>query len=274
MQQLLAFIEQRLHLIVFALLQVICGFLIFSLNPFQQASFTQAATAVTAGGNKISSDVNAYFDLKYQNELLQDQIATQFQNSTIGTLLVAGDTITLKDTSRRPLYDAVPAQVVYNTTFKANNVFVINKGKNHGIQKNMGVISSEGLAGLVLQSTANYSTVMSLLNTNMTVIPNINGMDYYTKLLWTNEAPNKMRISGINKLEKLKIGDKVKTGKSSMLFPAGISLGKITKLNKKPKSQYYETEIQTATNFRSLEYVFVIINRDIEEMEALITEND
>jgi rod shape-determining protein MreC len=274
MQQLLAFIEQRLHLIVFALLQVICGFLVFSLNSFQQASFTQAANAVTDAGNTMSSTVSDYFDLKYQNELLQNQIATQFQNSTIGTLLVSGDTIELKDTSRKSLYDVIPAQVVYNTTYKANNVFVINKGGNHGIHKNMGVISSEGLAGLVLKSTANYSTVMSLLNTNMTVIPNIHGMEYYTKLLWVNEAPNVMRISGINKLEDLKIGDEVKTGKSSMLFPSGISLGTITKLDKNPKSQYYETEIETATNFRSLEYVFVIINRDIDQMEALISDND
>ncbi|MFT7229735.1 MAG: rod shape-determining protein MreC [Bacteroidia bacterium] len=274
MQQLLAFIEQRLHLIVFALLQVICGFLVFRLNPFQQASFTQSANSVTDATNNISSEVSAYFDLKYQNKLLQDQVANQFKNSTIGTLLVSGDTIALKDTSRKSLYDVIPAQVVYNTTFKANNVFVINKGQNHGIKKNMGVISSEGLAGIVLQSTANYSTVMSLLNTNMTVIPNINGMEYYTKLLWINEAPNVMHISGINKLEKLKIGDEVKTGKSSMLFPSGLSLGTITKLDKNPKSQYYETEIATATNFRSLEYVFVIINRDIEQMESLISDND
>jgi rod shape-determining protein MreC len=83
-----------------------------------------------------------------------------------------------------------------------------------------------------------------------------------------------MRISGINNLEELKIGDEVKTGKSSMLFPSGISLGTITKLDKNPKSQYYETEIETATNFRSLEYVFVIINRDIDQMEALISDND
>jgi hypothetical protein len=81
MQQLLAFIEQRLHLIVFALLQVFCGFLVFSLNPFQQASFTQAANSVTDAGNTMSSTVSDYFDLKYQNELLQNQIATQFQIS-------------------------------------------------------------------------------------------------------------------------------------------------------------------------------------------------
>jgi rod shape-determining protein MreC len=274
MQQLLAFIEQRLHLIVFALLQVICGFLIFQLNPSQQAAFMQTATAVTANSNKLSSDVTMYFDLKHQNMLLQDQVANKFKKSDLGTLLVGEDTITLKDTNRRSLYDVVPAQVVYNTTFKANNVFVINKGGNHGVRKNMGVISSEGLAGLVLQSTANYSTVMSLLNTNMTVIPNINGMEYYTKLLWENDNPNTMSISGINKLEDVKLGDMVKTGKSSMLFPSGISIGTITKLDKNPSSQYYDTEIKTATNFRSLEYVYIIINRDIDQMESLIPEND
>ncbi|MDB9881568.1 rod shape-determining protein MreC [Bacteroidia bacterium] len=272
MHRLLAFIEQNLYFILFAVLQVVCSFLLFGLNPYQQASFTHSAAVVTANSNKLSSDVTGYLDLKNQNIILQNQVANQFQNSSLGTIMYLHDTLKVKDSSRQHLYDLVPAQVVYNSVYKAENVFVINKGTIDGIKKNMGVVSSEGLAGIVLKSNAKYSTVMSLLNTNMKVIPNINGMEYFTELVWDNSSPQTMKIKGINKLEKIEVGDMVQTGQSSLLFPRGIPIGTITKLEQKENSQYFDTELVTTTNFRNLTYVYVVINRDAHLIAPLIEE--
>lgn len=270
MQRLLDFIEHNLHLILFSLLQLGCAFLIFGLNPFQQAAFTNLASSVTSRTNQVSAELFNFIGLKDQNRQLQDQVAYQFSNSSFGTLRYMNDTLEIKDSSKRKLFDAIPAEVVYNTSFKANNVFVINKGKTHGIRKNMGVISSQGLAGLVLNASENYATVMSLLNSNMTVIPKINGQEYYTKLEWKNDMPNTMSISGINKLEKIAIGDLVQTGKSSLLFPEGIIIGHILELETLSNSQYFKTRIQTATNFRDLDYVYVLVNKDAAELETLL----
>ncbi|PCJ67648.1 MAG: hypothetical protein COA58_00500 [Bacteroidetes bacterium] len=273
MQRLLAFIEQNLYLLLFIVLQIICGFLLFGLNPYQQATFTHAASNLTAASNQLSSEVTGYIGLKDQNKLLQNQISTQFQNSPQNSFLYLKDTFTIRDTSRRPLFDAIPAQVVYNTVHKANNVFIINKGSDEGIQRNMGVISSEGVAGIVLRSNSQYSTVMSLLNTDMKVIPNINGSEYFTELVWDNAETSHLKIKGINKLEEIEEGDKVYTGKSSLLFPAGIPVGTISKLTALESSQYFETEMVTATNFRKLTYVYVIINRDAELIETLLPDD-
>jgi rod shape-determining protein MreC len=274
MQRLIAFIELNSHIMLFVILQGICGVLLFSLNPFQQATFTHSAAFITDRTNQLSSDITGYFDLQQHNNLLQIQVATQFKNDAKSNLYFMNDTFTMRDTSRRALFDAIPAEVTYNTVYKANNIFIINKGAKHGIRKNMGVISSQGLAGIVLQSNENYSSVMSLLHTNMNVIPTINNLEHYMGLKWDNSKPETLKITGLNKLEQIKVGDKVYTGKSSLLFPPGILIGEISKLETSATSQYFNTQVKTATNFRNLDYVFVIINKDINQIEPLLLEND
>ena len=146
MQRLLAFIENNLHLILFVVLQVVCGFLIFSLNAFQQAAFTHSANSVTASVNESVTNVTDYLDLRYQNKELQYQVATQFGNSSNGSLVYLNDTFKVKDSLSKPLFSMVPAQVIYSTVHRADNVFIINKGSLDGIKKNMGVVSSQGEA--------------------------------------------------------------------------------------------------------------------------------
>lgn len=271
MQRLFAFIEHNFHIILFVILQTICGFLIFSLNPYQQATFSKASLGVTSSINKLSSDVYSYWDLKSQNILLQNQISQQFKESFRQSLHYLNDTFLISDTSMHRLFDAIPAQVVFNTAYKTNNIFIINKGLNHGIKKNMGVISSQGIAGVVLSSNQNFSAVMSLLNTNMKITPHINGQEYFTEMMWDNSKLNCLTINGINKLERINLGDVVSTGNSSLLFPKGIPVGHISKINNMPKSQYFELELKTATNFRDLEYVFVIINNEYSDLNDLLS---
>lgn len=270
MQRLLAFIEQNLHLILFVVLQAVCGVLIFRLNPYQQATFTHSAATVTASTNQFTADAKGYLDLKNQNILLQEQVAEQFRNSPIAAFRFLDDTLTIRDTNRVALFDMIPVQVVYNTSNKAENIFVINKGSDHGVKRNMGVVSSEGVAGIVLATNARYSTVMSLLNLNLSLTPNINGIEYYMPIKWENKESNILRIKGINKLEKIAIGDEVKTGNSTVLFPKGIRIGKVAKITTKPTSQYFDLEIETSTDFRKLDYAYVVVNKDYNQIQTLI----
>ncbi|MDB4161205.1 rod shape-determining protein MreC [Bacteroidia bacterium] len=274
MQRLLAFIEHNVHIILFVVLQVVCGFLMFYLNPYQQATFTHSAATVTASANQLTANVTGYLDLKDQNIKLQDQVADQFRNSPEAVFHFLEDTLTIKDSNRVALFDIVPVQVVYNTANKGENVFVINKGSNHGIKRNMGVISSEGVAGIVLTTSARYSSVMSLLNLNFSLTPNINGIDYYIPIKWENKHVNILRIKGINKLEEIAVGDRVKTGSSTALFPKGIHIGKVARITTKQSSQYFDLEIETATDFRKLNYAYVVINKDIKSIKALLENVD
>ena len=100
MQRLFAFIEHNFHIILFVILQIICGFLIFSLNPYQQATFSKSALGITSSINKLSSDIYSYWDLKNQNSWLQDQISQQFRESYPQSLSYLNDTFHIKDTTK------------------------------------------------------------------------------------------------------------------------------------------------------------------------------
>ena len=92
MQRLFAFIQHNFHIMLFVVLQIICGFLIFSLNPYQQATFSKLALGITSSINKLSSNVYSYWDLKNQNSWLQDQISEQFRESYPQSFIYLNDT--------------------------------------------------------------------------------------------------------------------------------------------------------------------------------------
>lgn len=270
MQRLLAFIEQNIHLILFVVLQIVCGVLVFRLNPYQQAAFTHRASTATAAVNTLTANLINYMNLKEQNTLLQDQVANQFIKLPNTAFLYLSDTLTISDSASRPMFDLVPAQVVFQTANKAKNIFIINKGSDQGIKRNMGVLSSQGVAGIVLATNESYSTVMSLLNINLSLTPNINGVEYFLPINWENKRTNILRIKGVNKLENIGLGDVVKTGNSTVLFPPGISIGKVVNIETKSTSQYSDIEIESTTDFRKLHYAYVVVNKDYSKLQELL----
>ena len=51
----------------------------------------------------------------------------------------------------------INARVILNSINKSKNIIVINKGKFNGITREMGVISSKGVVGIIKNITDNYS---------------------------------------------------------------------------------------------------------------------
>ena len=57
------------------------------------------------------------------------------------------------------------AQVIKNSYSQNNNVLTINKGTNDSIKLDLGVITSKGILGIIDNTSSNYATVLSILNT-------------------------------------------------------------------------------------------------------------
>ena len=61
-------------------------------------------------------------------------------------------------------YDMVAAHVIAKDSNKWFSTFTIDKGTNQGILKDMNVIASGGLVGIVIDAGPNYSTVRSIID--------------------------------------------------------------------------------------------------------------
>ena len=71
----------------------------------------------------------------------------------------------------------------------ARNYLIIDQRTQNGIEKEMGVISSDGIIGIVNQITANFSSVISILHRDLKINTGFKKNGAYGSLSWTREPP-------------------------------------------------------------------------------------
>lgn len=274
MNKLFQFIERNLHLIFLVLFQAISFTLLFSFNPYQNAKFTKVLIQVTGTINGWNSKATEYFNLVSENQQLKNSFSDSLRNAHyLGKLVFLDDTLTVSGIKYGRAFDLFPAEVIYNTVHKSDNIFVINRGSKNGIKKSMGVMSPNGVAGIVIDVSDDFATVMSILHSEFKLIPQIDGQEFYSSIEWKRSKPEWIQLNGVNKQEKVKKGTLITTGRSSIVFPEGMPIGTIDKLYTKPNSQYFNILITPSTNFRKLRTVFVIKNRNMEILKEHVNNN-
>lgn len=268
MNKLFQFIDRNLHLIFLVLFQAISFTLLFSFNPYQNAKFTKILIQFTGTINGWNSKATEYFNLASENQQLKESFSDSSRNSYyFGKIVFLNDTLAISGIKYGRAFELYPAEVMYNTVYKTDNIFVINRGSKNGIKKSMGVMSPNGVAGIVMDVSDNFATVMSILHSEFKLIPQIEGQEFYSSIEWKRSKPEWIQLNGVNKQEKIKKGTLITTGRSSIVFPEGMPIGTIDKLYIRPNSQYFNILITPSTNFRKLRTVFVIKNKNMDILE-------
>lgn len=143
------------------------------LTPIK-TSIGNVVTPMQNGINEIGSYITDKFDLFQskkellaENEELKKQIeALKFQNDVL-----VSDTYDLS--ALRELYDVgqnyaqypmIAASVISKDTNGYYSSFIVNKGSNDGITKDMNVISDGGLVGIVTETGANWSRIRAIID--------------------------------------------------------------------------------------------------------------
>ena len=84
----------------------------------------------------------------------------------------------------------------------------IQAGEKDSIKSNMGVVNSENsLVGITYTTTDHFSTIISLINTNLMISAKIKNLGHYGTLMWDGNNPNTMQLYDIPKHAKVEIGD-------------------------------------------------------------------
>ena len=89
---------------------------------------------------------------------------------------------------------------------------------------------------------------------------------------WDGRDPRFLTLSGIPKRTKVAKGDTVVTSNYSGNYPEGLMIGRVVTVSQEdPTSNYYQIRILTGTDFRTLQYVYVIkndYNNEQKQIEA------
>jgi rod shape-determining protein MreC len=136
----------------------------------------------------------------------------------------------------------------------------------------MGVISSDGVIGVINQVTSNFSSVLSILHRDLKINAGFKKNGAYGSLFWEGSHPRIMKLDDVSTLNPVAVGDTIVTGGMSDYFPYGIPIGTILNFEKPKLEGYYDIEIELFSNLTLKEFVYVVKNKKIDQLKQLIYE--
>ena len=266
MYNLRRFIIKHHFVILFILLEVISVLLLANSQRFHRDRMVNTTNDVVGKIYEWSSEVGNYFRLNSANEqlaeenaLLRQRLSVVYDTTTCTFDISEGDT----------LYKYIPAQVVNNSTNQANNYIIINKGKVDGIERDMGVISTDGIVGVVTDVSRHFASVMSLLHSKSVVGVRIKESQELASLKWETNNYRYGMVEDIPTHILLQKGDTILTSSHSYIFPEDLMVGTVEEFYPTAVDALNKAKVRFATDFATLRHVYVIRDLHKPELDSL-----
>lgn len=262
MYNLLRFIKINHFTILFILVQTFSVFLLVSNNTFQQTKFNKFIMEYTSIIYQYKNMVFSYINLKKENEYLVNE------NAKLYSILLKKDNSNKVMMSNQEKFSYEPAKVLNNSINKRNNYITVNKGIKDGIKKGMGVITNNGVIGIVHSVSENYSIIISLLNRKSSLSVKLKKNNHNGILKWNGYDYRTTNITNFPSHIKINKGDTIITNSHSTIFPEKINIGEILSFEKDEKG-YFDVKVKLFEDFNQINYVYIIFNTNAKEQEEL-----
>ena len=265
-----AFIARNSHLIVFVLLEVVAILLIVQNSVYQSSHIVRWGNAVAGVWHKGVSGVTGYFRLKAENEHLAAENASLRAQLASSYISYNDSVFEVNDTVYKQRYSYTDAQVIKNSYNKVKNYMMINKGTGQGIKMDMAVISPQGIVGVVVGCTRNFSTVMPVLHADSRNSVKLKRTNSTGSLIWEGGDFRYATVLDIPTTYQLHKNDTIVTSGLANDFPEGIAVGYIEDFESYQGSGFYKIKVRLATDFNTLNHVYVVDNRFKAEQDTLM----
>ncbi len=276
MRNFILFIRRFFNLILFLIIEAICVFIIARTNTLQGNEVLSSANTVVGIVYQKREDVVYYFGLKRMNDsLINENARLRLRLAEFNSVDTLKDTlvtrkITHPDSAniiRFASYVYRTARVINNSVTAENNYLTLNRGSRDGIAKNMAVLSGTGVVGKVIHVSDRFSSVLSILSVKQKVSGKLKD-GTMGSVTWQEGVPNILMMEDIPQQIKVNIGDSVFTTSYSF-FPSDLLIGTVVRKKVIAKNNLQVLYIRSATNFRNLQYVYVVENKFMEERRRL-----
>jgi rod shape-determining protein MreC len=244
---------------------------------YHNAIFSKTSNQVTGKINEKYSGITAYFQLKKTNdslvaanEKLYNKLKADFEFPDTTSKFII-DSIKVDSLEKFRKYQYYPARVVYNSVASQNNFIVLGRGSSQNIKPGMGVIDpNNAVVGVVTEVSAGYAVVMSLLHKDSHLSGKLLKGGETGTLNWDGKTPNLVSLAGIPKSVKVAKGDPIISSGYSTSIPKGMLIGKVQEIKSDKSTNNFLIKFNTAANFYNLEFVYVIENKQADDIKAIL----
>jgi rod shape-determining protein MreC len=267
MQQIFNFVIRNKTFLLFLLLFCISlGFTIQS-HSYHKSTFINSANALTGGVYGTVNSIDEYFGLKDQNELLLEEnrrLRRQLLN-----IPKSSDSSYIDTSYSKAPYRITSAEVYKNSYSRMNNYLTLNKGKHDSIKQDFGVITSNGIVGIIDNTSNNYSRVLSILNKKSRINAKLKNTNHIGSLTWDGKSSQFTQLIDVSNFAPIKVGDTIVTGGQSAIFPKGINIGIIDDFKTDIGGDTYIIQVKLFNDMTNIGAVYIIENLDKEEIKSL-----
>jgi rod shape-determining protein MreC len=250
-------------------MEAICVYLMYRNNGYQGSSIFNSSNKVSANVYQTAANIREYLLLKDENKRLAYENAQLYNMLKTGYMAVPLSTFVKKDTLYKQQYTYMAAKTVNSSINKRSNYLTLNVGSEQGITRDMAVINSDGAVGFVKDVSRNFCSVMSLLHKDMRVNCQLKAERTYGPLVWEGDDYQYCLLKDIPVHTRIKKGDLVVTSEKSGIFPEGISVGTVDSYEQRSGEPFLTVKVKLVTDFKKLNYVFVIKNKFKIERDSL-----
>lgn len=159
-------------------------------------------------------------------------------------------------------YDTVNATILSrNKSYWFNNI-TIDKGKKDGIKVGMAVITKNGLVGKISKTSYTSSEIKLItsddVNYKVSVAIRTNDSDNYAILNGYDKKNSLIKLTGVDKSTNVEKNDQVVTSGLGGLFPGGIYVGTVEKIEADKYDLSKTLYIKTTQDFNNIHYVTIL----------------
>ncbi|MCX7696906.1 MAG: rod shape-determining protein MreC [Bacteroidales bacterium] len=269
MRNLWLFLQRIKHILLFLFLEVLSLLMLYENSLYQRTLLFNSFVAIEGQISYLRESIVGYFYLKQENEQLKKENAYLRSLLKTSYLISYQASFQKNDTLYRQRFRFVPATVIRSTTQYKDNYITIDKGTNQGVAKGQGVFSPTGIVGVVEEVTPNYALVRSFLNSRFFVSAQIKGKPSVGTASWSGKHYSYGILQDIPLHVKPLVGDSVITSPYSDIFPAGLLIGTIEKIDIDESNSFYLLEFKLAVDFGNLSIVYVVTDLLKEEINQL-----
>lgn len=292
MRRLFDLIYRNGTFFIFIFLEIISLGLVISFNSYPSTAFFNSSNSVAGGVMNITSGISDYFTLTKQHEVLISNQASleerievlkqknqyyqevAFENRLLKKKLKAlkQDTLARIDSVNfieNGFSNFIPAKVISNEVDRIKNYLTLNKGSLDGVTVGMGVMTPEGVVGKVISTSDHYATVMSLLHIENMISGQIERNHALGSVKWHGKNITTSMFNNVPRHVSVKKGDKIITSGYNAIFPEGIPIGVISKVNLEKADTFYEINVDLTVNYNNLYHVLVVKNNNLTEFQLI-----
>lgn len=236
------------------------------LRMWANAVVTPPERVIHSSKSGVSYLWNNYFDLRHvreQNQDLQKTVdrlrleqAALLEDARQGQRLQA-----MLNFQQKYIYKTLAAQIIGSSGTDQSRVFYLDKGKNEGLDRDMAVITADGIVGKVRDVFPHSAQVLAI-NDQSSGAGVILESTRIRGILRGNAAgqPQIVDVIADNRIQP---GEKVLTAGGDQIFPRGLPVGVVEKVVRDPeRDAFINVILKPAAHLDRLDEVLVITSTE------------